>query len=289
MKDIIAALIMLGSLVGAWYWIANKFRQKGTGAITRHFAGMVCGVGALFIAGIVVAAMGLLDSESSNETPQTAGAEQSTQAEPSVKDPTEIEASKAEAVASQPNSEEAPASEAVEDVALENTSEASGNSIADRRDEIQAGSDIGVDVETFTKRFNDAMAVFDLPFRSRGEIPALGDEHVQRSVSENYNDNLAMLVTVKPYTDDIRDLMFIGSGDGTLQSGANVMMTASGVFSATQESWPPRDVLNMLLQMTEEYRQQAGDSEVTRILNGLEYSYSQNDLFGNMFSVSAID
>ncbi|MCK0744132.1 hypothetical protein [Chromohalobacter nigrandesensis] len=72
MKDIIAALIMLGALVAAWYWIANKFRQKGSGAITRHFAGFVCGIGALFVAGIVVAAMGLIDSESTSTGPQAA-------------------------------------------------------------------------------------------------------------------------------------------------------------------------------------------------------------------------
>lgn len=72
MKDIIVAFIILGSPVGAWYWIASKFRQKGTGAITRHFAGLVCGVGALFIAGFIVASMGLIDSEPTSTASQTA-------------------------------------------------------------------------------------------------------------------------------------------------------------------------------------------------------------------------
>ncbi|SOC56445.1 hypothetical protein SAMN05421509_10744 [Chromohalobacter canadensis] len=284
MKDIIAALIMLGALVGVWYWIANKFQQKGTGAITRHFAGFVCGIGALFVAGIVVAAMGLLDSESNATKPQAADTEHSSSESSAASAPAEIDASDAENMAAQSSSEDLPASEAVENVEPENKPNASGNSVADRRDEIQAGSDIGVDVETFITRFNESMASLELPYRAKGNIPEMAENHVQRSFDEAFNDHLALMVTAKPRTDDIRDLMFIGTGDGTAKSGANVLMVAAATFSATQESWPVGDVIEMLADMTEKYHQQG--TKVTRTLNGLEYSYNQSDLLGNMFSVS---
>lgn len=284
MKDIIAALIMLGALVGVWYWIANKFQQKGTGAITRHFAGFVCGIGALFVAGIVVAAMGLLDSESSSTKPQAADTEHSSSEASSASAPAEIDASDADNMAAQSSSEDSPASESLEAVDPENTPEASGNSIADRRDEIQAGNDIGIDVETFTTRFNESMASLELPYRAKGNIPEMAENHVQRSFDEALNDHLALMVTAKPRTDDIRDLMFVGTGDGTAKSGANVLMVAAAVFSATQESWPVGDAIEMLADMAEQYQQQ--DAKVSRTLNGIKYTYDKSDLIGNMFSVS---
>lgn len=286
MKDVVAALLMLGALVGVWFWIARKLRKKGSGGIVRHLAGSVCGFGAMFVAAIFAAAVGLIEPEPAGTNAKTAGAESAVQ-EAATPEAAAIEASEAEAVAAEPAEEDVSADEAAEQAEEAVEPEPKGDSIAERRDEIQAGSDIGVGVETFTANFNDAMATMELPFRARGNIDEMADGHVQRGVNETFNDHMAMVITVKPYSDDIRDLLFIGSGDGTQESGINIMMTAAGAFSATQEAWPASDALDMVISMSDEFVNQGG--KVTRTLNGLEYTYEQNNVFGNMFSVSPID
>lgn len=286
MKDVVAVLLMLGAFVGVWFWIARKLRKKGAGGFVRHLAGGVCGVGAFFVAGIFAAAVGLIEPESSDSSAKTADAESADQ-EDVAPEASAIEASEAETLVAQPAEEDTSASEAPEGAEAAANSASSEAAVADRREEIQSGSDLGIDVETFTARFNNAMASIELPFRARGNAPDLEDSHVQRIFTESFNDHLAVMVGVKPYSDDIRDLTFIGSGDGTVESGLNVMMTAASVFSATQEAWPVRDAVSMVTEMSDEVTAQ-GD-RVTRTLNGLEYSYRRDSMFGNMFSVSPTD
>ncbi|MBZ9576746.1 hypothetical protein [Modicisalibacter sp. MOD 31.J] len=69
MKDLLAALIMILALVGVWYWIAKRLQNSGRGFVLRHLAGSVCGFGALFVIGIVLAAVGLLEPSESSQAP----------------------------------------------------------------------------------------------------------------------------------------------------------------------------------------------------------------------------
>lgn len=276
MKDVIAALLMVLALFGVWYWIAKKFKAKGSGFIVRHLGGGVCGFGALFIMGMILAATGVLVPES--EKPKSADTVSASEQSKSSDQNLGVDDSDAVVVAEE---SEAPVEESIEEV---QTEEISPDPVAQQRAEIEAGSDIGVRVEDFVSQFNSAMVRAELPYRAKGNVPDMDENSVQRVYQETFSKNLALLMTVKPETDVIRDVTFIGTGDGTVDSGVRVLMVAAGVYSATQPTLPMKDSITMLTDMSEEFNQK--QESVSRILNGLEYSYDRNEVFGNMFTVS---
>ncbi|GEK74223.1 MULTISPECIES: hypothetical protein [Halomonas] len=242
MEDVIGALLMLGVLVGVWFAVARQYRKKGYEGVIRHFIGGFCGLGAMLVFGLFVAANEVSESPSTD-------------------------------------------AESAEQVVT--TSEPQRKSLAELRDEAQAESDIGVDVETFTRRFNETMTEMELPFRFQGEISELDDGLDYRIANDRLSRLFSISLHVKPYSDDIREIVFIGVGDRRKQTGVHIFLIAAAVFSATQPDWPDTTGVHTVFEMGKEFSEKG--ARVAQTIDGLEYHYRRSHVEGNRFSVEPID
>ncbi|WP_147301517.1 hypothetical protein [Kushneria indalinina] len=149
--------------------------------------------------------------------------------------------------------------------------------------EIESGSDLGFDAKTFAKRFNSAMADLNQPYRADGNVDNSG---VQGVFQEAFSEHLALTGTIKPQSGAVNGIIFMGTGDGTPESGARVMVVASGLVAATQDSMSPQDAFEVVMSLLQSY--DGGDS-VSQTLNGVKYSYQRSDMFGNMLTVDSAE
>ncbi|SPJ35233.1 hypothetical protein [Kushneria phyllosphaerae] len=149
--------------------------------------------------------------------------------------------------------------------------------------EIEAGSDLGFDAKTFASRFNSAMADLGQPYRAEGNVDNSG---VQGVFQEMFSEHLAVTGTVKPESGAVNGVIFMGTGDGTQESGARVMVVASGVVAATQPDMSVQNAFDVVMSLLQSYD---GGEAVSNTLNGVKYTYQRSDMIGNMLSVDSAE
>lgn len=172
---------------------------------------------------------------------------------------------------------------ASEPVSTDDAEQLASDKTNEKQAEIEAGSDLGFDAKTFARRFNVSMTDLGQPYRAKGNVDNSG---VQGIFQEAFSEHLALTGTVKPQSGAVNGIIFMGTGDGTQESGARVMVVASGVVAATQPDMSAQNAFDVMLSLIQSYD---GGEASSKVLNGVEYTYQRSDIFGNMLTVDSAD
>jgi hypothetical protein len=103
-------------------------------------------------------------------------------------------------------------------------------------------------------------------------------------------EHIALIVTANNQSRLVRDLLFLGSGDGTMQSGLNIVMGAVAMVMAIENSdmqVSERKQIVDALGLLNGKLSESGKVSFTR--NGVDYQVSQSELTGTMITASPKD
>lgn len=95
---------------------------------------------------------------------------------------------------------------------------------------IQQPKSLGYTLETYTERLNHLLEKADRPYR----IDAKDIEHGETIsvLKSSMGKHAVVLVSMATKTGQVRDVVLIAGGDGTMRSGAEIIIAASAVLTA---------------------------------------------------------
>jgi prephenate dehydratase len=142
-------------------------------------------------------------------------------------------------------------------------------------------------IETFRKRFNAFMSEVN-----NGSIKienlSVDDGEVNNVFQYMLTDHIAIVGQLNKSDNSIRSLILTLQGDGTMQSGMDIMTTIMGVVDATNPGISPKErgeVLKELGLFKKGIDINKIDSRATK--NGIEYSLQGSEMIGLMFAVES--
>ncbi len=92
-------------------------------------------------------------------------------------------------------------------------------------------------LEVFQQRFNDAAAGVDANFSINNLEIEKGE--VQDSFHTMLTDNIGLLGTVNKADGTVRDVMIMGQGDGSLQSGVDIIIAIGTIIATVHPEFTP--------------------------------------------------
>ena len=131
----------------------------------------------------------------------------------------------------------------------------------------------------YQERFNRTMKDVELPFRAKFKVKHLT---VADSVSARLNDHLLLMGTVDKETGLLSSVMLIGNGDGTVTSGANLMLVGVAALTAAVPNGTTKAVGPEVLSIMKAFDEEEGEP-TSRILNGVKLWHMRNDKMGVFF------
>ena len=143
---------------------------------------------------------------------------------------------------------------------------------------------VAKDVDTFEKDFNSAADKAQFPYKINNLTVTAGKS--QDSFSYMLNKNIGILGTVIQKDKSVRELMIVASGDGTPQSGANIVICMGTLIATVDKSLSPADRSSILKDcgFTNQNINSASYQGDT-VRNGYKYTFAVSKSMGIMFNV----
>ncbi|MFD1955994.1 hypothetical protein ACFSL6_17905 [Paenibacillus thailandensis] len=142
---------------------------------------------------------------------------------------------------------------------------------------------IGMTPEEFKEAFNSAAKEFDASFNINKLTVEEGQ--VQNTFQVMFTDNLGLTGTVNKKDGSVRDVMIMGAGDGTVESGTDIILAIGTLIASTNPTLTADergDVLGDLGLLDENMN--INDLDKSTIRNGIKYHIMGSDVIGIMFS-----
>jgi hypothetical protein len=209
--DALVVLVALGALVGVWFWLARRMRNKGSGWFIRHLAGSFAGSFAFMLLVMVAVGTGLISAEPKEDLSATVSEEPA---------PAQAEVA-AEAVAE---------SKAV----IEQAAAAPVKTL-------------GITPDQYAARLNELFQDAKLPHRINASNVVTGE--VNDVLQAAIGKHTALVATVSKSNGEVMSVTVIGSGDGSERSGLEIMMVASAALTAATDDVAFREVFQGLPAM----------------------------------------
>lgn len=131
-------------------------------------------------------------------------------------------------------------------------------------------------IDTFQKRLNGQLASAQTGFKA-GK-PEISEGPVNDVMNMKVGPHNVVVATLKKGTRQIKELMIVGSGDGTPKSGMTMLMAISAVFAATTPDLQVKDVLPNLPAILKGEDQQHG---------GVSFSAIKTPTMGAVFTAQS--
>jgi len=132
----------------------------------------------------------------------------------------------------------------------------------------------------YIKRFNESLAAIEQPMRMRKKKET--DTGENKIIQVTINKNLTMLIQERKDNGLVDYLTFIGTGDGTLNSGVDLLFGLACVVMAVENPQMTRDErgdISRDLGATDKKFPNAGE-ERTFVRKGVEYKLSKSKELG---------
>jgi len=137
-------------------------------------------------------------------------------------------------------------------------------------------------------RYNDAFMTMDQDtIASEKNDVAENDKVMQIDFN---NKNLATVVNITPKNKKVSGLIFLGSGDGTVQSGADIIIAAAATAMAIEDPFMEKEERGLFLNQIG-----LSNGQLTKIngikfnRNGVHYNASFSDTTGFMLAAEPIE
>lgn len=146
---------------------------------------------------------------------------------------------------------------------------------------------LGCDSKTFQKNFNQAAKTFKSNLRC--ETLKLETGAVNDSFIASVTENIALIGSIDKKTQQLQSVTMIAQGDGTIHSGANIMLGIGQLIMATAPELDAKGRGQLLKDMglTPENLKDGKDGR--HVIGNKKFFFSMSDLIGLWFGVEAVE
>lgn len=139
----------------------------------------------------------------------------------------------------------------------------------------EASGDFGVTPRQYADSFNGTMKTLNLPYRLKSTVKA----GVAKDVLETQlSDLLSVVASVDKKTGKVKDAMLMATGDGSKQSGLEIMGAALALVSGAVPDVDRKFIGPKITKLIEDGFN-ADDHKASLELNGVRVKFTQGDLF----------
>lgn len=204
------AVLAIAVLVFAWWWLASKLQRNGRGWLLRNFVGSTVGSFAGLMVVILALAVGIIEAKPKSETKPAESLVEAHAPEPVI--------TQAEVVSpAVPVSKDKPA------------------------------KTLGLTPKQYATRLNALLKKLDLKHRIDGSRVVPGE--FNNVLNAEIGKYTALVATISKDNGEVLDVVLMAGGDGTPESGLEIMMVGSAVLTAATDDVEFREVFQGLPSM----------------------------------------
>lgn len=146
-------------------------------------------------------------------------------------------------------------------------------------EEEAAEKNLDMTPDQYAKNFNAIMAKLKEPFRIK--------PHVEKGESADtfksaLNDNLYVIGSISKTSGKLTSIVFMGAGDGTVESGANIIIVATGALTAAVPNGTTKTVGPVVGSLMSDFDQKSGKS-ASKIFNDVKLWHTRSEQMGAWF------
>lgn len=153
------------------------------------------------------------------------------------------------------------------------------------KEKIKAEATLNLTPQQYAKRFNGFMTKMELPFKIKPIVTHGSERDTFKCL---LNDYLSVIGTVDKASGKVSDVIFIGSGDGTPKSGANVMYVAVATLAAAVPEATIKNIAPEVMDMLQETAED-GKKSPSRTFSNVKLLHHRSKEWGIYFSAGAMD
>ena len=147
---------------------------------------------------------------------------------------------------------------------------------------------LGYTIEEFVERYNQASKAMEVDVRYSVKQESDNGKALTVQLEATLHENMAMILTADNKTREVQSLAFIGSGDGTAESGIYILFGILATVMAIENPLMPVDEREKIIKDFDISRLSAERKiEITR--DNVEYTLSQYESFGTMLVAAPKD
>ncbi|CAM1378262.1 hypothetical protein [Fretibacterium fastidiosum] len=146
---------------------------------------------------------------------------------------------------------------------------------------------LGCDSKTFQKKFNQAAKTFKSNLRC--ETLKLETGAVNDSFIASVTENIALIGSIDKKTQQLQSVTMIAQGDGTMHSGANIMLGIGQLIMATAPELDAKGRGQLLKDMGLTPENLEDGKEGRHVIGNKKFFFSMSDLIGLWFGVEAVE
>ncbi|VWD07564.1 hypothetical protein BLA17378_05676 [Burkholderia aenigmatica] len=133
--------------------------------------------------------------------------------------------------------------------------------------------------DQYAKNFNSIMAKLKEPFRIK---PRVEKGEAADSFKSALNDNLYVIGSVSKTTGKLISVVFMGAGDGTVESGANIIVVSTTALTAAVPNGTMKTVGPVVVSLMRDFDEESGKS-ASKIFNDVKLWHLRSEKVGAMF------
>ncbi|MBY8609954.1 hypothetical protein K7N18_34605 [Burkholderia arboris] len=133
--------------------------------------------------------------------------------------------------------------------------------------------------DQYAKNFNAMMAKLKEPFRIKPRVEKGESADTFKSA---LNDNLYVVGSISKTTGKLSSIVFMGAGDGTVESGANIIIVATAALTAAVPNGTIKTVGPVVGSLMSDFDEKSGKS-ASKIFNDVKLWHTRSEQMGAWF------
>jgi len=142
-----------------------------------------------------------------------------------------------------------------------------------------AVKDLDITPDQYAKNFNSIMAKLNEPFRIKPRVEK-GDK--ADSFKSALNENLYVIGAVSKTTGKLISVVFMGAGDGTDESGTNIIVASTVALTAAVPNGTTKTVGPIAVSLMSDFDEKTG-KQVSKIFNDVKLWHIRSEKVGALF------
>ncbi|MCR4465859.1 hypothetical protein [Burkholderia sp. SCN-KJ] len=183
---------------------------------------------------------------------------------------------------------ESPSSDGAASAVTSKAAQQKESSAVETKTEQKEGSPVDVEAaeknldmtpDQYAKNFNGIMANLKEPFRIKPRVEK-GD--AADTFKSALNDNLYVIGSVSKSTGKLISVVFMGAGDGTVKSGANIIIASTAALTAAVPNGTTKTVGPVVVSLMSDFDEKSGKS-ASKVFNDVKLWHTRSEQIGAWF------
>ncbi|KWI64101.1 hypothetical protein WT75_29840 [Burkholderia stagnalis] len=133
--------------------------------------------------------------------------------------------------------------------------------------------------DQYAKNFNAIMANLKEPFRIKPRVEKGESADTFKSA---LNDNLYVIGSISKTTGKLTSIVFMGAGDGTVKSGANIIIVSTAALTAAVPNGTTKTVGPVVVSLMSDFDEKSGKS-ASKVFNDVKLWHTRSEQMGAWF------